>query len=56
MKYDPYFGLFSSWASLWTFSLVGRMKTMHFRYLSLSLDRPESILSNRYTSFCSISD
>lgn len=55
IKYVPYFGDFNSFDNLMIFSFVGRMKTMHFKYLSRSFDRPESILSNKYTSFCSIS-
>ena len=45
----------SSWESCCTFSLVGRRKQMHFKCFIVS--RAEaSILSNKYTSFCKISD
>lgn len=37
-------------------SLVGRIKTMHFRCFMRSFDRAVSIRSNKYTSFCSMSD
>lgn len=37
-------------------SLVGRMKTMHFKCFIRSLERTVSMRSNKYTSFCSMSD